>query len=419
MLKLHFQKILFIFLFLSMELFSDYAQGVKYYDNAQYDQAFPIILKEAKKGVNKAAQYRLAEMYEKGLGTKTDLQKAIYWYKQAASKYAYVDKKPINNETADMVTILENQVGDATTKAGDEFALSKLDTTTPEIKTWASSFIDGDFFGLKPYETNYFLPLSYSKDKPRRIHGSIPYNNLPSEYQHYNENVEVEFQLSLKKEISYDLFGYNEYIVIAYTQEVWWQLYDKSGPFRETNYRPEIFVAIPTSQSLDELTGLKAIKLGFLHESNGQEGYRSRSWNRLYATGVWQRDNLFVTLRAWYRLKEDRKSDAYYDGTLTIDEVIAQSDGDDNPDITHYLGYGDLNLKYLYDKHQFGLLLRNNFDFNENRGALEFSYSYPFFNSPNTFWYMKFFNGYGESLIDYNINVTKASFGFSFSESLY
>ncbi|BDY12617.1 phospholipase A [Hydrogenimonas cancrithermarum] len=53
------------------------------------------------------------------------------------------------------------------------------------------------------------------------------------------------------------------------------------------------------------------------------------------------------------------------------------------------------------------------------RGAVQFDWSYPFFGSETTFWYLKFFNGYGESLIDYNRNITKASFGFSFSRGVF
>lgn len=73
----------------------------------------------------------------------------------------------------------------------------------------------------------------------------------------------------------------------------------------------------------------------------------------------------------------------------------------------------------MYGKNQFGLLLRNNLDFDDNKGAIEFTYSYPFFNSPNTYWYVKIFTGYGESLIDYNVDVTKASIGFSFSGGIF
>ena len=59
-------KIAFGLLGLSVGLFANYAEGVKFYQDGEFDKAFPIIEKEAKKSDNKAAQYRLAEMYEKG-----------------------------------------------------------------------------------------------------------------------------------------------------------------------------------------------------------------------------------------------------------------------------------------------------------------------------------------------------------------
>ena len=417
MFKIAYGKIVFIILGLSVGVFGNYEQAIEYYEMGKYHKAYPMIVKEAKKGTNKAAQYRLAEMYEKGLGTKVDFKESMYWYKQAASKYAYVNKKTVPKKDIDTTKTVSTQIGNESIKAGNEYALAKMDTNTPETKSWMSAMLDGDFFGLQPYKTNFFLPLSYAKDKPLRYLTTTPFNT--GKYATYNENTEVEFQLSLKKDLTYDLFGLNEYIAFAYTQKVWWQLYDNSGPFRETNYLPEIFMTIPTSKSLDDSIGLKAVKFGFLHESNGQEGYRSRSWNRLYATALWQWDNLFLATRVLYRLKEDRKSEEFYNGELPVEEVIGEAGGDDNPDITDYLGYGDIDLNYLYKKHKFGLMLRNNLDFDDNKGAVEFSYSYPLFDSPNTFWYVKIFNGYGNSLIEYNENVTRASFGFAFSGSLY
>ena len=426
-----FNKIALTVVGLTVGIFASlesYTQGIKYYESGEYDKAFPIVLEESKKGVNKAAQYRLAEMYEQGLGTKVDYKESMFWYKKAASKYAYVapalPKKVTKKDTEIDPSVsekLSSQIeNDDTIKAGNEFALSKMDTNTPETKSVLTSLLDGDFFGLTPYQTNYLLPLSWSKDEPRRVSATVPASEM-GEYSTYNENIEVVFQLSLKKQLSYNLFGWNEFITAAYTQKVWWQLYDESGPFRETNYQPEIFMTIPTTESLDESIGLKAVKLGFIHESNGQEGYRSRSWNRLYATGMWQWDNLFLSTRVWYHLEEDRKPDWYYeqDPSKTPAEIQAESDGDDNPDITDYLGYGDIKLDYLYKEHQFGLLLRNNFDFDDNKGAVEFTYSYPFFDSPDSNWYFKAFNGYGESLIDYNQNITKVSFGFSFSDGIF
>lgn len=417
-----FNKIAFGVVGLTISLLAnmDYAQAIKYYDNGEFDKAFPLIVEEAKND-NRAAQYRLAEMYENGQGTKVDYKESSFWYKKAASKYAFVQKKAFSDKSDESFSDrLSQQFGQDSKKAGSEFALAKIDTNTPETKSLITSIFDGDFFGLTPHKVNYFLPLSYSKDKPNRVSPTLGHNGLPDEYNTYNENMEVVYQLSLKKQLSYNLFGWNEFIVAAYTQKVWWQLYDESGPFRETNYLPEIFMTIPTTKSLDQSIGLKAVKLGFIHESNGQEGYRSRSWNRLYADGIWQWDNLFLSTRVWYRIKEDAKPDWYYEQTEHDPLIIQQySDGDDNPDIEDYLGYGDIKLDYLYGKNHFGLMLRNNLDFDDNKGAVEFTYSYPFFNSPDSSWYVKVFTGYGESLIDYNVDVTKASFGFSFSDGLF
>jgi len=49
----------------------------------------------------------------------------------------------------------------------------------------------------------------------------------------------------------------------------------------------------------------------------------------------------------------------------------------------------------------------------KENGALEATYSYPL--KDKTDLYIKLFSGYGESLIDYNRNVTKLAIGFSFS----
>jgi len=397
----------------------EYLEGIKLYDNKEYQKAFPIIHKEAISGSH-PAQYRIAEMYEKGEGIKQDYKQASYWYKAAAAKYDYVEIEQTENKDKSFIKKLENQIGDTSIKEANEFTMAKLDQNTPETKALVKSVVDNGFFGLQPYRVNYFMPISYSSEKPVRVNSAIPEQDLPLSLQNqtYEKNTEVEFQLSLKKQISYDIFGWNEMISFAYTQKVCWQMYSKSAPFRETNYMPEVFMTVPTSQSIDDATGLKAIKYGFLHQSNGQEGYRSRSWNRLYATGMWQWGNLFLATTAWYRIPESEKPYGYYDGTLGI--LGANEEGDDNPDILSYMGYGDIRADYLYNKHQFGLLFRNNLQLRGgNKGAVEFKWSYPFLNSPNVFWYATFFNGYGNSLIDYNRNVTKTSVGFSFSRGLF
>jgi phospholipase A1 len=236
-------------------------------------------------------------------------------------------------------------------------------------------------------------------------------------------NVEAEFQISLIKQMTYNLFGMNEFIFAAFTQHVWWQLYNKSAPFREMNFQPEIFMAIPTSDYMDKTYGLKAFRLGFLHDSNAQEGYRSRSWNRLYISALWQWNNLFCSSRIWYRIPEQRKSKNYYDGNgYNPDgtQTDPNENGDDNPDIEEYFGIGDLTFHYLYGQSEFVSVMRYNFGMGgKQRGSVELDWSYPFLNSTNVFWFTKVFSGYGESLIDYDRSLNKIAFGFSFSRSMF
>jgi phospholipase A1 len=389
---------------------TQYVRAEQYFNEQQYTKAFPLIEKEAKKG-SKPSMYRLGYMYQNGLGVKQDNKMAAFWFQQSASRYEYtltmeskaeLDKKTFKERLSD-------QIDPNTNKEGAEYALLKMDSSTNETKNMMASLVDGDFFGLLPYNENVILPVSYSSNKYPRISAAL--GQLPIDYQ---ENTEVEFQLSLKKPLTFNLFGWHEYITFAYTQKVWWQLYSDSAPFRETNYLPELFMSVPSSQDIDDKYGLKAMKYGFLHESNGQEGYRSRSWNRIYATGQFQYENIFIAARAWYRIPEDKKSSDFYNGTNP------NADGDDNPNIYKYLGYGDVKVNYLFGKSELGSTFRYNFGAGgKQRGSINAHWSYPFFNSENTFWYIKFFNGYGESLIDYDRSVTKTAFGFSFSRGLF
>ncbi|MDP3266260.1 MAG: phospholipase A [Sulfuricurvum sp.] len=404
-------------------LVDDNISGEKYFNEKQYEKALPLLEEEAIKGI-KPSIYRLAHMYQNGLGVKVNYQKAAFWFQQAASEYSYTLVMDTKAEIAkkSFLESLHAQMTPATNKEGNAYILRTMDTNTPETSKLFDAISGGDFFGLHPYETNFLLPFGYSTHKYPHIASDTPTNIYPSQDAYYNKNLESEFQISLTKMLTYNLFGWNEYINFAYTQKVWWQIYSDSAPFRETNYLPELFIGVPTSGVINTASGLKLTKLGFIHESNGQDGYRSRSWNRLYLAGLWQWHELFLSTRVWYRIPENKKYDGYYDASVS--PVTGQFEpnypGDDNPDIQDYLGYGDIKLRYLYDKHEIGALFRYNFGAGGmNRGAIDAHWSYPFLNSENTFWYLKLFSGYGESLIDYDRSVTKAVFGFSFSRDLF
>nr|WP_314522625.1 phospholipase A [uncultured Campylobacter sp.] len=225
------------------------------------------------------------------------------------------------------------------------------------------------FLGLKYYEPIYMLFTHDFSKKPDR------------------KADELHFEFSFERPITYDALGLGEKISFAYAQNSWWQITQDSAPFRESNYRPELYVSAPVPFA-DEL------KLGAMHESNGKGGKESRSWNRLYAQSTWSADGFSITPRAWYAFWLDRT----------------------NEDIADYMGYGDLRASYTFGKQRLSALWRNNLHVDgSNRGAIELNYSFPIFNS-GFYGYLRYFNGYGESLADYKRSVNKIGIGLSFVE---
>jgi phospholipase A1 len=72
------------------------------------------------------------------------------------------------------------------------------------------------------------------------------------------------------------------------------------------------------------------------------------------------------------------------------------------------MGYGELFGGYQLKGHVFSFMLRNNLRQN-NRGAVELGWSYPIMT--NLRLYAQYFNGYGESLVDYDHSVNRIGIG--------
>ena len=168
-------------------------------------------------------------------------------------------------------------------------------------------------FLLTPHKPNYVLPLTYNAHP-----NNDPYAALDGELQ----NVEVKFQLSLKYEVAPGVFGRGNMLFFAYTNQSYWQAYNRqiSSPFREINHEPEVFYLMLQKWSLLGFRS-RVISLGLNHQSNGRSGSESRSWNRVIANLVFERNNLVLRLRPWYRLFQG-------DETAPPDPL-----GDNNPDI--------------------------------------------------------------------------------------
>jgi phospholipase A1 len=240
-------------------------------------------------------------------------------------------------------------------------------------------------FAITPYKPNYVLPITYVSSLNKEVYQG-------SDRDLIDDKVEAKFQISLRVKLWEGIFGDIGDLWFAYTQLAFWQIYSShfSAPFRETNYEPELMLGVATDFPFLGLRG-RYLTLGFNHQSNGRSEPLSRSWNRITAGALFERGNLALLTRGWWRLPEDKEDD-------------------DNPDIEDYIGRGEVWGFYKRDQQTFALMLRNNFDHDENRGAVELDWSFPLFGPVKG--YFQYFYGYGESLIDYNHKHQRAGLGF-------
>ncbi len=187
---------------------------------------------------------------------------------------------------------------------------------------------------------------------------------------------------------------------LGYTQTSFWDINKDSAPFFDTIYRPEIFwatndIRIPNFENIARFD----FQTGVQHESNGKSGDDSRSVNSIYFRPVFtlgDKDALFFTFAP----------KAY----IYISSLA------DNPDITHFRGYFDLNfIVGQADGLQVAILGRIG-DTWEN-GSAQLDVSYPirklFFNAFDIYAHAQIYTGYGESLLRYNQQDTTYRFGIS------
>lgn len=228
----------------------------------------------------------------------------------------------------------------------------------------------------------------------------------------FTSSTQVKFQFSFK----YDLWpsrGHHT-VYLAYTQKSLWDLYDKSAPFRESNYAPEIFYAHYHSDTHGKPNpgcGLFSEQAGVEHESNGEASDASRSWNRIFGevAGRCYGQSTFglVGLRAWYPVG------------VAENKTIAETQG-----------YGELSLGVGVDDDDLlmnGLLtvaLRKGTSKEIAKGSVTVDARWrPSYQRVlGKAWkfvpyvWFQFFAGYGETLSTYDSSSTSARVGIGFTD---
>jgi len=261
-------------------------------------------------------------------------------------------------------------------------------------------------FVITPHHQNYILPFTHN-DSPNQApyEQQDLYDGISNPIQHKEAKLQISFKVPLNED---DLFFPNDGVYLGFTMKSFWQVYNQklSAPFRETNYRPELFYQAPISSQA--LGGSWIGRVGFEHESNGRSEFLSRSWNRVYIGVGFLKDRWALYLQPWYRIPEDPKED---DGDPN---TPISPKGDDNPDIEDFLGHYEFVSVYNANKYEITSTIRHNFE--TGKGSIEAGFSFPLWGRLKGF--VQYFNGYGESLIDYDHHVQRVGVGLLLTDLL-
>lgn len=293
-----------------------------------------------------------AAMQSKHCSNQSNARQRLQCYDRQALDLGWVEATPADQE---LTTVQQRFVDQARAEASDS--------------PWM----------IIPHRQTYILPYSYlisglNVDPYVEAVGS---DADPQQGKDYEAKYQISFAVPLWR----DMFGGHSELLFGYTQISVWQFYSSeiSAPFRDTNYEPELIWRTPVGARWGGLS-FDGLQVALNHQSNGRTEPLSKSWNRIIASMAFSTENWVFALRPWYRIPEDAEED-------------------NNPDIDDYLGYGEFWSWYKIADHTLGLMLRNNLRSDGNKTTGQLDWSFPL--GAKLKGYVQYFNGYGETLVDY------------------
>ena len=245
-------------------------------------------------------------------------------------------------------------------------------------------------FRLVSYRPIYFAAARWSNKKNEQPFDES--GEFATRDKNIFNNIETKFQISFKTKVLQDIFFGTGDLWVGYTQKAHWQIYNKklSRAFRELNYEPEIILNFP--MDIDLFKGkIRTFGLVLNHQSNGKDIPTSRSWNRIILNIGYEYNNWNVNFRPWYRLPDSE---------------------DENPQINKFIGDAELEVGTHFGKHEFYTIINHSFSTLE-KGNIQLNYVFPIHGHLRG--HAQVFSGYGETLIDYNVNQTTIGLGVSFA----
>lgn len=234
----------------------------------------------------------------------------------------------------------------------------------------------GPYFGL--YKDNYFTV------------GTTPFHKPTA------TNSDVKFQISLAIRLTDTVLPWNSFLFLMYTQKTFWNVFENSLPMHDLNFNPGIGWSKPFFNK-NRYVGKLTLLLE--HESNGRDGEDSRSWNRISFYGSTIIDEwLMVHAKFW----------------------IPIIDGENNKDILRYCGIyqSGVVITTPNKKFNFGLTLVKREGWNFNFNTI-FEASWKVHEKSNLNLFLQYYNGYGESLLDYNQFHSRLRVGIVFKPRFF
>lgn len=232
------------------------------------------------------------------------------------------------------------------------------DSMTYDADSLKRAFDKQPYFGL--YKDNYFT-------------FGVPVGHTPNRH-----NSNVKFQISISQRLTKSVLPWNSYLFLFYTQKVFWNVLEKSMPMTDLNFNPGIGLVKPLfvkNRFIGKLMMLVE------HESNGRDGVKSRSWNKIsFGANILIDPNFIVHGKFW----------------------IPIIDGGENRDILDYAGIYQVGTQLYSTDRRFGasvtLVKRRGWALNYNT-IIELNYR--LFKGENQYLFAQYYNGYGEGLLEY------------------
>jgi len=262
---------------------------------------------------------------------------------------------------------------------------------------------DCDTFAIRGYRPMSLAFVMSGGVNPPPLIGA----GTPPDYKH----AETKIQLSVRTKVAKGLLKSGDAdaddqdsLWFGYSQQSYWQLFSGniSRPFRTTDHEPEVIYIYPHQIALPGGWNYRLSGVGLVHQSNGQSEQLSRSWNRSYLMGAAEKvlgpeSSLRLQGRIWDRLRESAADD-------------------DNPGIENYIGRAEINGTWQINKaNTLGVTLRHSLH-REAKGSTRIDWMMAPAASPNYTglrYHVQLFNGYGDSLLDYNKRRNVLSVGLS------